>query len=321
MQKILVALALVGTALCLPITPAQAQATRTWVSGVGDDANPCSRTAPCKTWAGAISKTANGGEIDALDPGGFGALTITKSITLDGGGGQVASTLVAGTNAFVVSIATTDVVIIRNLRVNGLANTGNPGTNGIRLITGGTLKIEKTDIFGFSQSCIDIEPNATARVFVLETYVENCGGSNASFAGMLIKPNSGASVNVSADRFRSALSSSGVFMDGSGGGGASNLSVTNSVLAGAPNNGIAVSSTGATFSAVVTGSALVNNGNTGAATAGGSSKLALGGNTIFGNNVGVSGGTTVSFKNNQIFGNNSDGTPITAVSSGGNILN
>src|SRR5881409_1772379 len=78
---------------------AQAQASRTWVSGVGDDANPCSRTAPCKTWAGAISKTLAGGEIDALDPGGFGAVTITKSITLDGGGGQVASVLAAGTEA------------------------------------------------------------------------------------------------------------------------------------------------------------------------------------------------------------------------------
>src|SRR5579883_1542257 len=85
----------------------QAQATRTWVSGVGDDANPCSRTAPCKTWAGAISKTAAGGEMDALDPGGFGALTITKAITLDGGGGQVASVLVAGTNGFVVAAGAT----------------------------------------------------------------------------------------------------------------------------------------------------------------------------------------------------------------------
>ena len=66
-------------------TMLQAQATRTWVSGVGNDANPCSRTAPCKTFAGAISKTAAGGEIDALDPGGFGAVTITKSITIDGG--------------------------------------------------------------------------------------------------------------------------------------------------------------------------------------------------------------------------------------------
>src|SRR5436853_966367 len=63
--------------------PADAQATRTWVSGVGDDVNPCSRTAPCKTFAGAISKTAASGIINCLDPGGFGAVTITKSITID----------------------------------------------------------------------------------------------------------------------------------------------------------------------------------------------------------------------------------------------
>src|SRR3984885_8105629 len=87
----------------LAIAPAQAQASRTWISGVGDDANPCSRTAPCKTFAGAISKTLGGGEIDVLDPGGFGAVTITKSITLDGGGGQVASILVAGTNGINVA--------------------------------------------------------------------------------------------------------------------------------------------------------------------------------------------------------------------------
>ena len=89
---------------------AQAQATRTWVSGVGDDANPCSRTAPCKTFAGAISKTANFGEIDALDPGGFGAVTITKSITIDGGGGQVASVLAAGTFGIQISATATDIV-------------------------------------------------------------------------------------------------------------------------------------------------------------------------------------------------------------------
>src|ERR1700737_5338608 len=120
----------------LAIAPAHAQATRTWVSGVGDDANPCSRTAPCKTWPGAISKTAAGGEIDALDPGGFGAVTIVKSITLDGGGGQVASILVAGTNAINVSAGPNDVVIIRNLRLNGLLQTATPGLNGINFTSG-----------------------------------------------------------------------------------------------------------------------------------------------------------------------------------------
>jgi len=321
MRKFLVAvtLAAAALALCLPSAPAFAQATRTWVSGVGDDANPCSRTAPCKTFAGAISKTAPGGEIDALDPGGYGSVTITKSITLDGGGGQVASILSSGVNGIVIQAGATDVVIIRNLRINGAGPT--LGTNGIRFIAGAMLKIEKTDIFNFSQNCIDLEPNTTSRVFVFETYVENCGGNTATNAGMLVKPNSGASMNVTADRFRSALSSSGIFMDQSGGGGASNLSVTNSVLAGAPNNGIAVNSNGAAFSAIVTGSALVNNGNTGAATNGTGAKLALGGNTIFGNVTGVSGTGVVSFKNNQIFGNTNDGTPLTAVSSGGLILN
>jgi hypothetical protein len=94
-----------------------AQASRTWVSGVGDDVNPCSRAAPCKTFAGAISKTAAGGEIDCLDPGGFGAVTITKSITLDcdpGTGG--ASILSSSVNGIIVSAnAATDVIILRNL--------------------------------------------------------------------------------------------------------------------------------------------------------------------------------------------------------------
>src|ERR1700692_3602043 len=106
----------VAISLCAMTSAAQAQATRTWVSGVGDDANPCSRTAPCKTWARAIAKTAPGGELDALDPGVFGALTITKSIILDGGGGQVASVLVAGTNGINVAAGATDVVELRNLR-------------------------------------------------------------------------------------------------------------------------------------------------------------------------------------------------------------
>src|SRR5258708_17375691 len=87
------------------------QASRTWVSGVGDDANPCSRTAPCKTWAGAISKTAAGGEIDALDPGGFGAVTITKAITL-AADGALASVLVPGTNGIVINAPSNALVTV-----------------------------------------------------------------------------------------------------------------------------------------------------------------------------------------------------------------
>src|SRR5438874_8298297 len=107
---------------------AYAQASRTWVSGVGDDANPCSRTAPCKTFAGAISKTAAGGEIDALDPAGYGAVTITKSITIDGTG-TLASVLVSGTNGIIINAGTGDRVLLRNIQINGIGT----GINGVQI--------------------------------------------------------------------------------------------------------------------------------------------------------------------------------------------
>src|SRR5436853_4497805 len=114
---------------CAFATAAQAQATRTWVSGVGDDVNPCSRTAPCKTFAGAISKTAAGGEIDCLDPGGFGTVTITKSILIDGThGAGFGSILASGTNGVNVNDSAsgspnTIVVRLHSLSINGAGTT------------------------------------------------------------------------------------------------------------------------------------------------------------------------------------------------------
>jgi hypothetical protein len=128
------ALCLGAVALAAP-SDASAQATRTWVSGVGDDVNPCSRTAPCKTFAGAISKTAAGGEIDCLDSGGFGGVTITKSITIDCNG-SIGGALFAGATSG-ISVNGTDIVVtLRNLQING-AGTGQVGVrfvNGKRLI-------------------------------------------------------------------------------------------------------------------------------------------------------------------------------------------
>jgi Right handed beta helix region len=140
--------------------PAQAQATRTWVSGVGDDANPCSRTAPCKTFAGAISKTAVGGEINVLDPGGFGALTITKSIQIrsefEGG------VLVSGTNGIVVSVGAADKVLLEGLDFEGLGT----GLNGVTMIGTGKLFIRKCSIRNFTMAGVNVAGTANARVFV-----------------------------------------------------------------------------------------------------------------------------------------------------------
>src|ERR1051326_3167008 len=149
------------------------QASRTWVSGVGDDANPCSRTAPCKTFAGAISKTAAGGEIDALDPAGYGAVTITKAITIDGGGGQVASVLVSGTNGIVVQAGPSDVVILRNLRINGIG----AGINGNPLPSGKDRNVEDCYIFGFTTNGVDVALNqaTAATVHVFHSVIKNVG--------------------------------------------------------------------------------------------------------------------------------------------------
>jgi hypothetical protein len=191
------------------------------VSGVGDDANPCSRTAPCKTFAGAISKTAAGGEIDALDPAGFGAVTITKAITLDGGGGQVASVLVAGTNGIVVQAGASDVVILRNLRINGISGSGNGGINGVRFLAGAALFVDNCDIFDFTTNGVDVALGAQATVEIRNTTFRNIGGNsvnatstsgfalvqvyNSSFAGRLtqggVNAATGGSITVQNSNF------------------------------------------------------------------------------------------------------------------------
>jgi hypothetical protein len=159
---------------------AQAQATRTWVSGVGDDVNPCSRTAPCKTFAGAISKTAAGGEISVLDPGGYGTLTMTKSITVDGGtGAGWGSTLASGTNGFIVNDSlsgapNTIVVHLRNLSINGAGTT--LGVDGIRFLSGKALYVENCRIFRFSGDGIEMTTGTLAQLYVKNSFISECGG-------------------------------------------------------------------------------------------------------------------------------------------------
>jgi hypothetical protein len=165
---------LVFVALLAIAGPASAQATRTWVSGVGDDANPCSRTAPCKTWAGAISKTAASGEIDALDPGGFGAVTITKAITLDGGAG-LASVLVSGTNGITIAAGSSDVVTIRRLSLNGL----NTSLSGINYVSGAAVHVEDCYIFGFQTAISFTTSSATVAPTLLVRNTVMHGNSTA----------------------------------------------------------------------------------------------------------------------------------------------
>ena len=289
-------------------TAAQAQATRTWVSGVGDDANPCSRTAPCKTFAGAISKTAAAGEINVLDPGGFGAVTITKSITIDGGG-SLSGVLVSGTNGIIISAASTDKVTLRNLNVNGV----NTGLAGIKFLAGGELHVEKVAIFEFTGAGIDFEPNqaANSRLSVDDVYLrDNAGG------GILVKPAGGGSALAAINKVEAYGNSFGVRVEDLG-----TAEVIDSVLAENTNNGLLAFS--ATQPAVIN---MVNNdvfGNAiGVAAGAGINSVGpqaifrLSNNRIFGNGNGLrvaSGGSIISFGNNQNTGNTNNGAPTSTI--------
>lgn len=124
----------------LATAPASAQATRTWVSGVGDDVNPCSRTAPCKTFAGAISKTALGGEINCLDPGGFGGVTAIKAMTFNCGY-TLGSILVAGAPGITINAGVNDRVTIRGIQLTGVNQTATPGTIGVRILAAAAVSV------------------------------------------------------------------------------------------------------------------------------------------------------------------------------------
>jgi hypothetical protein len=265
------------------------------------------RTAPCKTYAGAISKTAAAGEINCLDPGGFGAVTITKSISIvcdytEGG------VLAAATTGFLINAPSGSIITLKGQDVECFIS----GIHGVRMINVGvTLHLHKSQIRNCRGGSNGM--SGVAKVLVDDSFITG-NGTTLSTAGILVRPTAGASVNLAINRVRLEDNSNGIFMDGSGAGGLSNVSVSESVLSANSNNGIAVSSTGPVFKALVTNSVINFNVITGAAVAGAGATLLLEGNKIMGNITGVSnaGGTLQSFKNNVVAANNTDGTPMTA---------
>ena len=265
-------------------TLAQAQATRTWVSGVGDDANPCSRTAPCKTFAGAISKTAAGGEISVLDPGGFGAVTITKAITLDGDG-TLAGILAATVNGIIINAGVNDVVVIRNLSINGTSGAS-IGLNGIRYLAGKQVIVEKCTITGFSQKGIDVNLTAAGRLDVNDTTIATTadGITMSNSAGVM----HGAFFNV---RIMNTTNAALNMLSGSA--SISDSKVTNNTSFGIIAQG------GSTITVERT---LVAHNGTGLATNNASATIRISNATINNNTTGLSAspGAIVSFQNNSI---------------------
>ncbi|RXT36740.1 hypothetical protein [Bradyrhizobium betae] len=297
----LVALALGLFVPLLASAPANAQATRTWVSGVGDDANPCSRTAPCKTFAGAISKTAAAGEINCLDPGGFGAVTVTKSMTISCEAGT-AGVLVSGTNAIIFNAGVNDYLFLKGLDFEGLGT----GINGVSFLNGGFLHVEDCVFRRFTGSGISITAGGATGFEITRTTVFS-NGNGSTGAGIRIAPAAGGTSKGMIDRVVADRNTFGFAADASGGSILLNVdhsSATNSTLAG-----VIGTATSGTANVMIMRSTASNNA-TGIQNAGGTTTIRVGESAIQGNTTGVSG-VVSSYTTNQLNGNTTDGTMST----------
>lgn len=280
---------------------ANAQATRTWVSGVGDDANPCSRTAPCKTFAGAISKTAANGAINVLDPGGFGGVTITKSITIEAEG-ALAGILVSGTNSIIVNVGTSDVVTLRGLQMEGLGNS----PSAVSFLGGAALIVENVKIEGFSTAGINFVPTNNATLTVRDSRVHTSG------IGINIQPAAAGSANVTIDNVQ--------LFQNIGNGlqvqGAASVNLRNSVISSNSANGIAVIGGGSPVQLMLDNVIASENSSAGLLAQGSAATVRMSGSTLSGNTQGIqvtTGAQVISFGNNRNRGNILDGAPTSTL--------
>ena len=275
----------------------QAQATRTWVSGVGDDANPCSRTAPCKTFAGAISKTAVNGEINCLDPAGYGAVTVTKSITIDceDTQGSILASLVNGVIVNITSATDTKKAFkLRGVSINGVGN----GINGVRILAANTVHLDEVVIDGFTQHGVSIETTSgSPRVFIQDTHIRsNAGNGVNSFI-------TGGGVKLTVAGSQLLANATGLSLSNN-----TAATISDSIVSGNTTGLVASNASMAAFNCTV------GNNTTGvSALSGGTIRLMS--TLVTTNTTGLSlgGGTIVSHVSNVFAGNTTDGVPSSSL--------
>ncbi len=294
--------------LSLLLVPAfaQAQASRTWVSGVGDDANPCSRTAPCKTLAGAISKTAAGGIMNLIDSGGLGAVTITKSITIQMEP-ALAGILASGTNGIVINAAATDTVVLRGLAIHGFGS----GLTGVRILQAGSVRIENCDIQDFLESGIKALNTTALKISVENTSIERIlasgGSSNANDGGIVLTPSGAGSVRAVFKNVRiHGANQWGINVLGN-----LRLSVHDSVISGTTGSAIRIDGSVGAAQVTIDDSSLVDNSVNGILSSGSSAIARVNRSVFTGNSqamLSASSGQIISFGTNVVAGNAVNGT-------------
>jgi hypothetical protein len=282
----------------LATAPASAQATRTWVSGVGDDVNPCSRTAPCKTFAGAISKTAAGGEINCLDPAGYGGVTTIKAITFNCGY-TLGSILVAGGPGITVNAGVNDRVTIRGIQLTGVNQTVTPGTIGIRILGAKAVSIEDSVISNFGQQgVLDSRSAGTTRLYIRNSMISNNTGTGIALLA----------TGLSVTDIENTSSINNLF--GVAAGTSNSVMIKRSVFSGNSNTGVETDA-GAQMSVDLTSI----NGNGVGVQANGTIRLSN--SDIVNNTTAVTGtGSAQTYGNNRIAGNGAVGNALVAASPG-----
>jgi Periplasmic copper-binding protein (NosD) len=282
----------------LSAAPAQAGPNRTWVSGTGTDGGTCTRAAPCKTFAFALTQTAAGGEIDVLDPAGYGAVTINHAISIINDGVGVAAVGVSSGNAITINAGATDSVHLRGLTLTGLGT----GLNGIQFTTGENLAIENCVIRNFANAGLNITPSTSSSFSVSNTI-----SSNNSAIGISVQPTGSAVVSGVLSNVTANSNISGILVAGSG--VALNVTIANSNASNNSSLGVAAS-TAAT--ALLLSNVVASNNNTGIA-ASTSSTVRVGQSVVTGNVTGVfttGGGVLDSYGDNDINGNTTDNTSV-----------
>ncbi len=306
MRKIGLALSLICAGLFLAPIGAHAQATRTWVSGVGDDANPCSRTAPCKTFAGSIVKTDTSGEINCLDPGGFGAVTITKSFAIicDYTEGGITSPT---TTAVTVNAAGAS-VYLSGLDLEGIGS----GVYGVNFLNGASLTLHNCTIRGYVAAGtgygVRFVPSSNAALNVLDSTLED-NGIGGTGGAIFVQPSGTAVVTVAISNTHAVNNGFGFRTDSSlMTGGSISTSIMDSEASVNANAGIAAISTPASGVAntITIARTTVAHNNVGLNANGSVAGIHIGSSMLFDNATGVksnNSGTVDSFGGNQFYNN------------------
>jgi hypothetical protein len=285
-----------------------AQEAQTWVASTGTDTGntTCPRSNPCATFQHAFSETATGGEIDCVDSGNYGGLSISSSVTINCE--YAIDAITGGSSLYITS--TGSPVILRGMDLDG----GGLGASFplVGFYGSGLLRLEKVKFGHFTDTggAILFQPSGTATLDIVDSYITD-NGSSGTAAGIYIQPQSGVQANVTITRTQVQGNYFGIVADGTKGGTIRGV-VKDSVVSGSAQNGITASSSGSSVVLMIDGTAVSSNNNHGLAAAGSGAGMLVRNSSVFNNAGGLfaeSGATLYSYGNNSVNGNNgNDGT-------------